>query len=478
MVFSKAMPNVKESNSASCSTSVKAGVKRLNRDNPSNSNLLENKKTKISNGNTEQNVSFLNDSNQDVDNLGEEEMENGNDKNDDSMSSKSSSSEESSTEDKNLRPILVFDVDESFKIDPNKIKDLLINSNLVNNVESVRIDAKGNLLVYGYNDLDIDTILRNKLFFPNNNKLNFNDDKFKPTVIIRGLNYETAEKNCESLALFGICNIIKFKSNNNNGSRPPFVKATLNSKAAEKEILEKGRVKIGYMSYKVEKFIKQPIQCYKCNKFGHLAKKCSNVQVCSKCSGDHSHNECVAQQLKCSNCGEAHSSFDRSCSVYKSIKNDSLKKMYSQSKHSNNSKKDMSRNFSDVASNSALVSRFDKVDENMSSLANLIKKIDIKTDTIVTDLSAGVSRLVVSNNKRMASYVTEAILLLKENDFNVTKSVERSLVNCFEKNCLADPIPLMSNHDTMVTKDKNNMYYNLSRANNKSIFRNAKPKCL
>ena len=101
------------------------------------------------------------------------------------------------------------------------------------------------------------------------------------------------------------------------------------------------------MSYKVEKFIKQPIQCYKCNKFGHLAKKCSNVQVCSKCSGDHSHNECVAQQLKCSNCGEAHSSFDRSCSVYTSIKNDSLKKMYSQSKHSNNSKKDMSRNFSE-----------------------------------------------------------------------------------------------------------------------------------
>ena len=64
-------------------------------------------------------------------------------------------------------------------------------------------------------------------------------------------------------------------------------------------------------------------QCYNCQEFGHSASRCTNAQVCAKCSGNHSIRDCHGSDLKCQNCTKkghsdtSHKAFDRNCPVIK-----------------------------------------------------------------------------------------------------------------------------------------------------------------
>ncbi|CAF1047759.1 unnamed protein product [Didymodactylos carnosus] len=60
----------------------------------------------------------------------------------------------------------------------------------------------------------------------------------------------------------------------------------------------------------------QPVQCYKCCKFGHPAKYCKNVEICNKCSGSHAANICTSTDVKCINCDEQHMATSKQCKEY------------------------------------------------------------------------------------------------------------------------------------------------------------------
>ena len=46
-------------------------------------------------------------------------------------------------------------------------------------------------------------------------------------------------------------------------------------------------IRIGYLRVKVDPFIPNPLRCFKCQKYGHGAQRCSSAAVCPKCALEH-----------------------------------------------------------------------------------------------------------------------------------------------------------------------------------------------
>lgn len=63
---------------------------------------------------------------------------------------------------------------------------------------------------------------------------------------------------------------------------------------------------------------KDVTQCYKCLRFGHGANNCAMAPRCRKCGGDHAVSQCAVEldnKLRCANCTQSHSPFNRNCSA-------------------------------------------------------------------------------------------------------------------------------------------------------------------
>ncbi len=80
------------------------------------------------------------------------------------------------------------------------------------------------------------------------------------------------------------------------------------------------RVKIASMSYEVQQYYPNPYRCRKCWRLGHTLKFCqATVQRCKKCG--LSHEESVACQTRCVNCGHHdHEADSFSCPAYAEAK--------------------------------------------------------------------------------------------------------------------------------------------------------------
>ena len=73
-------------------------------------------------------------------------------------------------------------------------------------------------------------------------------------------------------------------------------------------------VLLGYMVYPVREFVRPPLRCYKCQRYGHVAAVCRGSRRCGKCGGDHEFAQCSVNQVKCCNCGGEHITSFRGCS--------------------------------------------------------------------------------------------------------------------------------------------------------------------
>lgn len=73
------------------------------------------------------------------------------------------------------------------------------------------------------------------------------------------------------------------------------------------------KMKIGYNSYTIREYKFHPLQCFRCQRYGHSARGCTSALRCFVCAGPHSFRECTAEQPKCANCGGDHKANSAVC---------------------------------------------------------------------------------------------------------------------------------------------------------------------
>ena len=82
-------------------------------------------------------------------------------------------------------------------------------------------------------------------------------------------------------------------------------------------------LKIGYLKVPVDIYIPNPLQCYRCFKFGHHERQCTSDNHCKRCSAKENethHTDPCSKPFKCLNCGEEHYSTSRTCKVWQKEK--------------------------------------------------------------------------------------------------------------------------------------------------------------
>lgn len=51
------------------------------------------------------------------------------------------------------------------------------------------------------------------------------------------------------------------------------------------------------------------IRCFKCCKYGHLAKDCKETEMCPRCGGAHESKDCKSDEVKCPNCVQSNNKY-------------------------------------------------------------------------------------------------------------------------------------------------------------------------
>lgn len=91
-----------------------------------------------------------------------------------------------------------------------------------------------------------------------------------------------------------------------------------NSPVTANEFIKKGLI-FNYEIKTCEYFCKESkiLQCFNCQKYGHVGKVCRNPTQCGHCAGPHSSHDCKNQeksQRKCASCGKSgHEAWSREC---------------------------------------------------------------------------------------------------------------------------------------------------------------------
>ena len=79
------------------------------------------------------------------------------------------------------------------------------------------------------------------------------------------------------------------------------------------------KIKVEYLTVKVDLFVPNPLRCFNCNKFGPTNQCCKTRAKCQRCGKDKHEEHCDGPQI-CSNCNGPHAASAKDCPVWKKEK--------------------------------------------------------------------------------------------------------------------------------------------------------------
>ena len=73
------------------------------------------------------------------------------------------------------------------------------------------------------------------------------------------------------------------------------------------------KVRVAWRSARVRPYVPNPVRCFKCQSYGHMASSCRGKERCGRCASfDHKTSACQATKPKCA-CGGDHECWSRDC---------------------------------------------------------------------------------------------------------------------------------------------------------------------
>jgi hypothetical protein len=236
-----------------------------------------------------------------------------------------------------VSPIVVFNVDENIKNSAKLLDNYFKEQQLTQFIKFTSVDRHNNT-VFAKTIGDAKTLMEHSNFFDDNEKLNLNENSFKPAAIVKGLSYSEAKDHEEQLIKFGVVDIINLETKTSRlfldveKSKSSSCKLMFDSNEARDKIV-KDKLMLMNKRFHVENSVRVA-QCTKCKQFGHSSRFCKNEESCGRCSGHHHGEASCDRAFRCSNCFSDHSAYDRSCKIYQKHKHDQLEKTDKSKKNS------------------------------------------------------------------------------------------------------------------------------------------------
>ncbi|KAG1663709.1 hypothetical protein GQR58_020229 [Nymphon striatum] len=176
--------------------------------------------------------------------------------------------------------------------------------------KSVKKLFSGDILVETQSKIHTCKLLKIKSFFDipvtvsPHNSLNYS----KGVIRSRDLKDCSEEELLTELADQGVTAVKKIIiSKNNKKITTGTIIFTFNTPEPPKSI------KAAYLNIKVERYIPNPLRCFKCQKFGHHQTSCKGEAACGKCGGANHSDDGCENASSCLNCKGNHPSFSREC---------------------------------------------------------------------------------------------------------------------------------------------------------------------
>jgi hypothetical protein len=338
--------------------------------------------------------------------------------------------------------ILIVKVDKKYLENPAKLKPEL--DNLLPNIQilQVKTTLNNNLIINFPDNENLNNFMKNEVIFVNNNKIILDKErkikKIKFEIIIKGLSHEVSQEFIDEIEKAGIEKISRFSNRDNY----KMIKGECKNKEVMNELIKKGLF-INYCKFKVEKYLSpiKPIQCFKCQKFGHYSSACVQTSlICVKCTGNHRISECKSDKLKCANCSLEHTSSFGGCKIYQQNLKEKVEKIKNKNEKTNNV-----RQYSQVVENSH------STNNTIQALINSVDQLSNKIGVLESKFVENIENLVKNKIHEILEENIKQLIEIKYDEVNKAKMEE--VVNFKINNYVKDKTSELNN-----TSNKINNY--------------------